>query len=99
MIVMVYIRERKNFKMKPINKITLLALTIVLASCSDAEKSAMSAWGQKHRVKMFSGGQVVGEWTSTGKIVNESNSDGYYFKDDKTGKMVTVCGDVTITVE
>lgn len=85
--------------MKLINKLVILCLVVSISACSDAEKSAMSAWGQKHRVKMYSGGQVVGEWTSTGKIVNETDSDGYYFKDDQTGKIVTVSGDVTITVE
>ena len=79
---------------------TLAAFLILsVVSCSDAERSAFSALGKKHRVKMYSGGVVVGEWTSSGKIENEDQSDGYYFKDDATGKMVTVSGDVTITVE
>lgn len=80
-------------------KYIYLLLLLSLAACSDAERSAVSAFGKKHRVKMFSGGVVVGEWTSSGKIENESGSDGYYFKDDATGKMTTVSGDVTITVE
>ena len=83
---------------------TALKLIAVLsisftASCSDARMSAFSALGKKHRIKMYSGGAVVGEWVSSGKIENEKNSDGYYFKDDNTGKMVTVSGDVTITVD
>lgn len=79
--------------------IVIASTAIFISACSDAERSAFNALGKKHRVTMYSGGKIVGEWVSSGKIENESNSDGYYFKDDATGKMVTVAGDVTITVE
>lgn len=80
-----------------------LLLTLIICStlsaCSDANMAGMSAWGKKHHIKLYSGGKVVEEWVSSGKIENEANSDGYYFKDDKTGKMVSVTGDVVIEVE
>lgn len=46
---------------------------------------------------MYSGGQKVREWTSTGKVLSESQSDGYYFEDSETGKLIEVAGDVVIT--
>lgn len=58
----------------------------------------MSAWGKKHRVQLYSGGKQIGEWVTSGKIENESQSDGYYFRDDKTGKVVMIGGDVIITI-
>jgi hypothetical protein len=59
----------------------------------------MGAWGRPHRVKQFNGGKLVGEWVTTGKIENEGQSDGYYFTDQATGKLVMVSGAVQITVE
>lgn len=71
---------------------------LVCGGCSDANKAAMSAWGKKHRVMLYSGGVKIGQWTTSGKIENESKSDGYYFRDDATGKVVMVDGDVVIEV-
>lgn len=78
----------------------LLVLVISLIGCSSADMSAMSAWGRPHIVKLYAcDGHVIQQWVTTGKIENESNSNGYYFKDDATGKMVMVDGTVVITVE
>lgn len=73
-----------------------IALIFSMTACSDAEKAAWGALGEKHRVTLYSGGQKVGEWTTTGKIENESSSDGYYFNDEKTGKLVSVTGTLVI---
>lgn len=82
------------------SKTLLLALSVLICSvgCTDAEWSAFSALGNRHHITMYSGGKVVAEWTSTGKIENEAHSDGFYFKDEKTGRMVSVTGDVVIEV-
>ncbi len=76
--------------MKNIIKITIIALICFTPACSDGTKASFSALGKKHRVKLYSGGVVVGEWVSSGKITNETNSDGYYFNDDATDKLVRV---------
>jgi hypothetical protein len=60
----------------------------------------MSAWGQKHVVTLYGcDGKQIQQWRTTGKIENEGNSNGYYFTDDVTGKLVMVDGTVVITVE
>jgi len=80
-------------------KIAFLFLSVVLLSgCSDAERAGLSAWGQKHRITLYSGGQVVGQWESTGKIEDEAHGDGRYFKDDKTGRLVSISGTYVIEV-
>lgn len=42
-------------------------------------------------------GSVARTWISSGKVSSESNSDGYYFSDKKTGKLIEVTGRLVIT--
>ena len=78
---------------------TLITLLVVatLASCTDAERAKFGGYGDKFKVEMYSGGQKVREWTSSGKVLSEDGSDGYYFNDADTGKLIEVAGDVVIT--
>jgi hypothetical protein len=78
----------------------LIALSIAvltLAGCTDSMRSKWGGLGNSFKVEMYSGGQLVRSWVSTGKVLSETNSDGYYFKDKETGKLVEVAGDVVIT--
>lgn len=78
---------------------SLLVGSIILApACTSGEQAAMGAWGRPHHIRQFSGGVLIGEWDSVGKI-NETQSDGYYFQDLKTGKLVSVSGTVQITLK
>ncbi len=79
--------------------IALGTLLLALAGCSGADTAKVTAWGQTHIIKQYSGGVLIGQWESTGKVENEDHSDGYFFKNDKTGTLVTVSGDVQITVK
>jgi hypothetical protein len=76
-----------------------IAGAIALGGCSNGDQAKINAWGQDHVIKQFSGGQLIGQWESTGKVSNETQSDGYYFQDKAAGKMVTVSGTVQITVK
>lgn len=87
--------------MKEHTKILTLAtllFTLFLQGCSDATQSRINASGNEHHVRQFSGGELIGEWCATGKIENESRSDGYYFNDRETGQLVSVSGDIQILV-
>lgn len=75
-----------------------ISLCLGLAACSNATQSEYGAWGQSHHIKQFSGGKLIEEWDSTGAVSNEDKSDGKYFQDVKTGKLVDVSGDIQITV-
>ena len=80
--------------------ICLSLLTVGLcAGCKDATQAQFSAMNKPHIIKQFSGGVQVGEWESTGSISNEEKSDGWYFEDSKTGKLVELTGTVQITVK
>ena len=74
-----------------------LAMAIMLTGCTDAFQAGVQSFGSKHRIELWSGGQKVHEWTSTGKVLSEENSDGYYFCDKETNKLVRVTGDLVIT--
>lgn len=78
-------------------KYGLIVLAMVLGlGCSNAEQAKIGAWGEKHRITLYSGGQKVGEWTCTGRVEDEEGSDGFFFLDDKTGKLVRIAGTVII---
>lgn len=68
-----------------------------LASCTDAGLARFGGYGDEFKVEMYSGGKLVRTWTSSGKVLSEAQSDGYYFRDKATGKLVEVSGDVVIT--
>lgn len=41
---------------------------------------------------------MIREWEATGNVSNESSSDGWFFKDEKTGLLVEVTGTLVIEV-
>jgi len=42
-------------------------------------------------------GSISHTWISLGKVLSEANSDGYYFYDKGTGKLIEVTGRLIIT--
>jgi hypothetical protein len=77
-------------------RLKLLALVFVAAGCSDAERARLGALGSAGTVKCYSGGRLFYEGRSTGKIYSEQTSDGWFFKDANTGKLVRVSGDCLV---
>lgn len=75
----------------------LLVSLVALCGCTDAAISKFQSIGAPHKVELYSGGQKVREWVSTGKVLNEDNSDGFYFCDKDTNVVVRVTGDLVIT--
>lgn len=74
-------------------------MALAAAGCTDAEVSRVMAFGDPHRIKVYSGGVMIGEWVTTGTVLNEGASDGYVFTDAATGQMVRVSGEVIITLD
>lgn len=80
----------------------ILALIVIVtaASCKDATQAQYNALGKEHLIYQYSAdGAVINKWTSTGSVSNEANSDGWYFEDSATNKLVEVTGTVTILVK
>ncbi len=71
--------------------IVLSALCLTVA-CTDTQKAQWIALGNSGHIKCYSGNNVIFEGDSTGKIETVSQSDGWEFKDAKTGKLIRVSG-------
>ena len=77
---------------------TLLTIMATMVSCTDAEMSKMGGYGDTFTVKVV-GPDTIITYHSTGKVVSEQNSDGYYFTNRETGKLIEVSGNVIIEQE
>lgn len=75
----------------------ILAISTILSGCTDAAVSQLGGLGSRHKIELYSGGKLVGEWIATGKVLNSSNSDGYHFKDEASKVNIEISGDVIIT--
>lgn len=69
-----------------------------LCGCTDATMSKMGGYGDTFTVKVL-GPDTIVTYHSTGKVISEEHSDGYYFTDKATGKLVEVSGTVIIEQE
>jgi hypothetical protein len=76
-------------------KYSLIAM-LFLVGCTDTKMAALGSYGNSGEIVCFSGGNKIYSGLSTGKIHTVSNSDGWEFKDSKTGKFVRVSGDCVI---
>jgi hypothetical protein len=76
-------------------KYTFFLLTIGLASCTDAKQSKMLGYGKSYTVTVF-GPDTTVVLKSSGKVSSEQGSDGYYFEEAGTGKLVEVTGTLII---
>jgi hypothetical protein len=83
--------------MKKLVSCAVLA-SAILISCTDADRSKMGGYGEKYKVKVL-GPDTVVVYESTGKVLSESRSDGYYFTNAATGKLIEVSGTVIIEEE
>ena len=83
--------------MKKIILITTLALSFL--GCRDSALAQYEALGKPSKIELLNcDGTITHSWISTGKVATEPNSDGYYFNDAKTNKLVRVSGNVVISV-
>ena len=74
-----------------------LLVSFALVGCTDAKLQQLNSLGSKHKVTLYAaGGQVIHQWTATGNVSNEQQSDGWYFKDEETGKLVEITGTIVI---
>ena len=80
-------------------KLAMMMVVLALVGCSSARRAALFSAGSKHKVELYSGGVCVRTWISRGMVSSESQSDGFFFEDDVTGKLIVVSGPVVITQE
>jgi hypothetical protein len=84
--------------MKKFIFLILIALVLSISACTDAQIAQNAGLGKRHKVTLYSCGQAIKSWTSTGAIQSEQASDGYFFMDEQTGGLIRVTGDVVSEV-
>ena len=75
-----------------------LTLMACMVSCTDATMSKVGGYGDTFTVKVL-GPDTVITYHSTGKVISEEQSDGYYFTNRETGKLVEVSGTIIVEQE
>lgn len=61
-------------------KIYILCIFYLFFGCTDAELTKFTTIGQRAEIICRSGGIISFHGVSTGKVLNEKNSDGYFAK-------------------
>ena len=74
-------------------------ILIAFFGCTDASVSKFAQLGSGQMVQCYSGGKLILETTTTGKVINETNSDGYSFVDARSGKLTEVSADCVFTAK
>jgi hypothetical protein len=89
---------KKQRLIKGLMAALFLAVVMGSTSCTDAERAKLGGYGDEFKVEMLNcDGTVARTWISSGKVQSEANSDGYYFNDKATGKLIEVTGRLVIT--
>lgn len=83
-----------------LNKILLAAsvafILATLSACTDAEMASLGAYGDNASIKCYSGGEVIYDDISTGKVV-QLDGDGITYKSKNTGQYVRAYADCIVT--
>lgn len=72
--------------------IAFAVIGVALAGCTDAGRAQLGALGSAGEITCYSGGQVILQDKSTGKIATEEGSDGWYYNSATTNKLIRVSG-------
>lgn len=81
--------------MKPLIIISIL----LLSGCTDAGNSKLFSYGDSATITCYSGGKEIYKGKSTGKVMSEKDSDGYFFKDASDKKLKEVSGNCVISYD
>lgn len=83
--------------MKKITIIVAFIAATLTIGCTDATKAQFGGYGSKYKVTLYGASpDPIREWVSTGKVATEEGSDGWFFMDSKTNKLVRVSGNVVV---
>jgi len=77
----------------------LLICVLGTVGCTDATFSKVTSYNTTFKISLFSGGQLVREYHSTGRVESEEHTDGWFFVNKETGKLVRVSGTISIEQE
>lgn len=69
---------------------------LYICGCTDTNVASLMAYGSSGHIVCYSGGKIILDTTSTGRIQTVKESDGWEFKDSKTGHFTRVTGPCVI---
>ena len=69
-----------------------LLIVLLMASCTDGQRGKLMSYGSSRTIECYSGTKLIYKGKSSGKISSEQNSDGYFFTESGTGKLMEVSG-------
>lgn len=65
---------------------------LLLAGCTDSSLSSLGAYGSPALIRCFSGGLLIYDGKSTGRVAKVEQSDGWEFREAGTNNFVRVSG-------
>lgn len=71
----------------------MFTILMVLFGCGEQFRSMTGSVGTPASIVCYSAGTKIYEGTSTGKPTSEASSDGYWWVDSKTNKLVEISAD------
>ena len=74
-------------------KFYLCIAALILTGCTDGVIGKLKSYGSGAKVRCWSGGEIIFDGESTGKVLSEANSDGYYFVEQSSGQTVEIAAD------
>ena len=78
---------------KQMSRVAIAFLAAVLmAGCTDAKRAQFSSIGSPGDIECYSGTLLIFKGRSTGKIATEGGSDGWFFEDAATHKLIRISG-------
>ncbi|MGJ8515290.1 hypothetical protein R84865_002238 [Carnimonas sp. R-84865] len=78
-------------------KLFITALAILLISgCTDAKRARLLSYGSAANVSCYSGGRLVLDDLSTGRVISDESGSGVYYESANTGKFVHTYADCII---
>lgn len=83
--------------MKKLLLASLAALALPIAACTDASVEQLTNYGEEAKVVCFSGGQVIFDDMSTGRVQASDSGAGLYFRSKTSGRYVRTYADCIIT--
>ena len=70
----------------------LIIGSLINGGLKSSKLGQIRSLGHHFEIACYSGGQLVYQGDSEGQPSNENSSDGFYFTDNNTGKLVEVAG-------
>lgn len=79
-------------------KLFLLVSILLLFSCTDAGRAKFGGYGDDFKIEVLSSntGEVIKTYYSSGKVLSEGQSDGYFFMDSATGELTEISGGIVV---